>query len=85
MKTRTTTVLGKYHFTTQDKSSRHADIAWQGSLTPWPFAVDDLSLATPAIAAPVGKYESWRELAATSWPVGLHWRLRQTLSPRAEC
>jgi hypothetical protein len=85
MKTRTAAVLGKYHFTTHDKSVRNDQIAWQGTIAPWPLVVEELSLAAPALAAPVGRYPSWPALAAASRPVGLRWRLRQTLPDRAEC
>jgi hypothetical protein len=85
MSDRTATVLGKYHFITHDESVRGGEIAWQGSLEPWPFSQDRLQLGTPAVAAPAAKYSSWTELADSSRPVQLAWQLRKTLLPTAKC
>jgi len=85
MQSRTSTVLGKYRFTTHDKSAPDGEIAWRGSLAPWPFAAPELDLQTPALTVPAAKYESWPKVAAAGRPVRLRWRLRQTLPPGGEC
>lgn len=85
MQSRASTVLGKYQFTPQDKSMRDSEIAWQGSLTPWPFAAAELALASPALVVPAAHYWSWSEILATIRHVRLVWRLRQTLPPGNEC
>ncbi len=85
MQTRTSTVLGKFHFRPQAISIGDAEIAWQGSLTPWPFAAAELNLESPALAVPAARYQSWAEIAAAGRPVRLRWQLRQTLPPAGEC
>lgn len=85
MQSRTSMVLGKYCFTTHEKSATHGEIAWQGSLQPWPFAGQDLNFAAPAVAVPASHYASWSGVAAASRPIKLHWQLRQTLPPGSEC
>ena len=85
MQSRTSTVLGKHHFTTQAMSVGDAEIDWRGSLVPWPFAAQELNLAAPALAGPAAKYQSWAEIAAAGRPACLRWQLRQTLSPASEC
>jgi hypothetical protein len=85
MNDRTATVLGKYRFVTLDESASRGEIAWQGSLDPWPLARDELQLGTPGLAARPAKYSSWTELSEVSWPVQLVWRLRKTLLPTAKC
>lgn len=85
MQSRSSTVLGKYQFFAQAESAHDAEITWQGSLSPWPFAAEELILESPALAIPAAKYQSWPEIAAASRPVCLRWRLRQTLPTPGEC
>jgi hypothetical protein len=85
MKSRTAAVLGRYQFTEASKAVERDAIAWEGTLTPWPFSTADLQLATPAIVAPVQKYRSWAALQAASWPIDVRWRLRETLPASGEC
>lgn len=79
MATRTSMILGKYQFTTARESVGDAEIDWQGSLKPWPFAAAELRLEAPAQALPAAKYESWRKLVAAARPRRMLWQLRQTL------
>jgi hypothetical protein len=85
MGSRTTRILGKYHFQAHGRSFDNAEIDWRGSLTPWSFAAQELVLAAPALVVPEAKYPCWAEIAAASRPVRLGWRLRQTLPPVSEC
>jgi hypothetical protein len=85
MQTRTSTVLGKFHFVPQTISVGNAEIAWQGSLAPWPFAATEVNLEAPALAVPAAKYTCWAEIAAAGRPVRLDWQLRKTLPPVSEC
>jgi hypothetical protein len=85
MLSRASTVLGKYQFVSQDKSMRDCEIAWQGSLTPWPFAVAELNLVSPVLAVSAAHYRSWPEILAASRQVRLLWRLRQALIPSGDC
>lgn len=85
MEARAATVLGRYRFNTQSKNVNGGGIDWQGSLGPWPFASDSLSLAAPAIAVPAAHYTSWAEIAAAARPMQLRWLLRQTLPGAGEC
>jgi len=85
MESRTSTILGKYHFATDSRTLGKANIGWRGSLMPWPFAARELDLDAPALAAPAVKYACWAEIAAASRPVRLVWHLRQTLPCESEC
>ena len=85
MESRTSTILGKYHFAADSTSVGDAEIAWRGSLAPWPFAARELELAASARAVQAAKYATWAEIDAASHPVQLGWQLRQTLSPDREC
>lgn len=85
MQSRSSTVLGKYRFIPQAQTARDGDIDWHGSLSPWPFAVGELNLESPALAVPIARYESWREIAAAGRPARLRWQLRQTLPTSGEC
>jgi hypothetical protein len=78
MNTRNATVLGKYRFTPKNKSVRNDEIVWQGSIDPWPLAVPELTVAAPATAAAVARYDSWLALAAASEAVGLRWLLTRS-------
>lgn len=79
MQTRSSTVLGKFSFRQQDLKALAAEIVWQGSLVPWPFAARELRLQSPALRVPTAKYNSWAEITAAARPVTLRWELRQTL------
>ena len=85
MQSRASTVLGKYQFAPQNKAIRDSEIAWNGSLTPWPFAAAELNLVSPALAVAAAHYRSWPEVLAASRQVRLLWRLRQALIPSGEC
>ena len=85
MESRTSTILGKYRFTTQAMSVDEAGIDWRGSLAPWPFAAQELDLEAPALAVPAAKYDSWAEIAVAGRPRRLRWQLRETLSTASEC
>jgi hypothetical protein len=85
MEARAATVLGLYRFSTQSKTVNSGGIDWQGSLAPWPFADESLSLEAPAIAVPAAHYTSWAEIAAAARPRQLRWLLRQTLPGAGEC
>jgi hypothetical protein len=85
MQSRASTVLGKYQFVRQGILVRHCEIAWQGTLTPWPFAAAELNLESLALAVSAARYRSWQEILAAGRQVRLHWRLRQALIPWGEC
>jgi Protein of unknown function (DUF3891) len=85
MASRTSRILGKYHFSTESKSVGNAEILWCGSLAPWPFAVPELDFESPALAVPVAKYAGWDQIIAVGSPVRLGWQLRETLPPESEC
>jgi Protein of unknown function (DUF3891) len=84
MQTRSSTVLGKFSFRQQDLTALAAEIVWQGSLAPWPFASGELRLQSPAIAVPALKYASWAEIATAGHASQLRWELRETLSASGE-
>jgi hypothetical protein len=85
MESRTTTVLGKYSFRQQGIAVSAGEVAWRGSVLPWPFAVAELNLEASALAVPAVRYRSWPEIAAAARPVCLRWQLRETLPGSGEC
>ena len=85
MKSRSAMVLGKYRFETHSQSAGRAEIAWDGTLMPWPFSKTELQRHASAISVPAAKYDSWPQISAVCQPVNLYWRLRKTLSAHAEC
>lgn len=85
MQARSTTVLGKYRFVERQKNVAASEVAWLGTLEPWPFHATELNLASPARYVPVASYDSWPKIAAAARPATLRWLLRQTLPPSGEC
>jgi hypothetical protein len=85
MESRTSTILGKYHFAAESKTIGDSEIRWRGWLAPWPFAVPKLDLRAPALVVPAAKYAGWAEIAAAGRPIQLGWQLRQTLPRESEC
>jgi len=82
MKLRTDALLGQMQLEVIGFGRRHATpenpreaLAWVVAVTPFPFELPQLSLATKAIAAPVARYANWLELLDASQSIDLRWRL----------
>ncbi len=85
MESRTSTVMGKFSFRQQSIAVSAGEVAWRGSVLPWPFAVAELNLEASALAVPAVRYQSWPEIVAVARPVQLRWQLRETLPGSGEC
>jgi hypothetical protein len=85
MASRSTAVLGTYHFHEQLNALDGDRLDWCGSLAPWPFAADEVEFTAPALAAPFGQYADWPSILTVSRPITLCWRLRKTLPGAGEC
>jgi Protein of unknown function (DUF3891) len=82
IKLRTDTLFDRFRFTVTECAIRNSltghrieELAWTVAVDPYPCESSPFALAAKAAAVPAHRYSSWHELAETSWPVELHWRL----------
>ncbi len=82
MKLRTDSLLERYRFVSPECTIRESvskkrveALSWIVPIEPYPCKTAPLSLTARATVAPVSQYASWREMAAASWQIELHWRL----------
>jgi hypothetical protein len=82
MKLRTDSLLEQFRFlspecTVFESGSRHRveELSWIVPVDPFPFRDSPLPLRAKAVAVPISRYGSFREMLSVSWDVELDWQL----------